>query len=162
LCVRRPLEVNGKGIRLGGAAYKETHCVHTTSIIYQLQFFVVRCLIFCVGNVSRPVSVLLTFRRAYCHHLQGGGQAYVVSQLRRSRYTKVAVFFDTDRYRGLFTKKSYRRYEIIRLKSKNCLLIYALTLGTPGQIGSHFLLMCSVLIPDKERKNFNVFIRAAD
>jgi hypothetical protein len=43
------LEVKGKGIR--GVADKEAYTVHTTNIISQRQYFVVRCLTSYVGNV---------------------------------------------------------------------------------------------------------------
>jgi hypothetical protein len=45
LCVPRPLEVRGKGIRgVGGAADKEACTVQTVKGISQRQYFVARCL----------------------------------------------------------------------------------------------------------------------
>jgi hypothetical protein len=52
LCVRRPLEINGKGIRgAGGVACKEARTIHTINITCQQQYFVARCLGSYVGNV---------------------------------------------------------------------------------------------------------------
>jgi hypothetical protein len=53
LCVRRPLEVKGKGIiGVGQASDKEAYTVHSSNIITQRQCFVPRCLSSFVGNVS--------------------------------------------------------------------------------------------------------------
>jgi hypothetical protein len=43
LCVRRPVEVKGKGIRrVGGVTGKEAYTVHTINFISQRQYFVAR------------------------------------------------------------------------------------------------------------------------
>jgi hypothetical protein len=52
LCIRGPLEVNGKGIRgVGAVADKEIYTVHTINITSQQQYFVAHCLISYVSNV---------------------------------------------------------------------------------------------------------------
>jgi hypothetical protein len=53
LCVPRPLEVNGKGIRgVGEVADKESHTVVYGINISQRQYFVARCLSSYVGVMS--------------------------------------------------------------------------------------------------------------
>jgi hypothetical protein len=62
LCVPRPLEVNGKGIRgVEGAADNEAYTVHTINIISQRQYFVARCLSSYVGNVFDLHSTCVCF-----------------------------------------------------------------------------------------------------
>jgi hypothetical protein len=62
LCVRRTLEVKGKGVRgVGGLPDTEVKTVHTFNVISHWQYFVARCLNSYVGNVfglhSRPKCV---------------------------------------------------------------------------------------------------------
>jgi hypothetical protein len=60
LCVRRPSDVKGKGIRgAGGVADKEAYTVHTINIISQRQYFVARCLSSYVGNVFGLHSICI-------------------------------------------------------------------------------------------------------
>jgi hypothetical protein len=61
LCVRRPLEVKGKGIRkVGGVADKDACTVHSFNFS-QRQYFVARCLSSYVGNVFGTHSTCVCF-----------------------------------------------------------------------------------------------------
>jgi hypothetical protein len=63
LCVPRPLEIKGKGIRgVGGVADKEAYSVRT--IVSQRQFFVPRCLISFVGSVFGLRCICVCFPSA--------------------------------------------------------------------------------------------------
>jgi hypothetical protein len=62
LCVPRPLEIKGKGIRrVGGVAVKEAYTVHPFNIISQRLYFVAHSLSSCVGNVFGSYSMCFCF-----------------------------------------------------------------------------------------------------
>jgi hypothetical protein len=65
LCVRRPLEINGKGIRGVRVAADKAYTVHSINIIFQFQYFVARCLSSYVSNIfslhSMPTCFPSTF-----------------------------------------------------------------------------------------------------